>query len=78
MKLARLLVDDTFLAALLRGEIGAPVITDAPSDLRIHGILPQEGQPWTLRLIVESESFAEVAPGAPLPEVVFRYTRRDV
>ena len=76
MKLARLQVADVFLAAILMGKIGnEPVTTDAPQDLRVHGVVPNPGQPWTLTLIVESETFPEVANAAPLPEVVFHYTR---
>lgn len=75
MKLARLPVSDVFLAEILKGQMCGPLTTNAPQDLRVHGVVPNPGQPWTLTLIVESETFAEIEGGGGLPEVVFHYTR---
>ena len=75
MKLARLPISDVLLADLLMGKTAGDVTTDAPQDLKVHGFVPEPGQPWTLTLIVESETFPEVNSGAPLPEVMFHYTR---
>jgi len=75
MKLARLSVSDVFLAEVLKGQMTGPLATNAPQDLRVHGVIRHPDQPWTLTLIVESETFPEVEGGAALPEVMFHYTR---
>lgn len=75
MKLARLRVSDVLLNEILRGNSDGPLTTDAPPDLRVHGFVPEPGQPWTLTLVVGSESFPEVEDGALLPEVSYTYRR---
>lgn len=75
VKLARLLISNELVREILCGRAWGPCQTDAPADLKIHGFIPKDASPWTMELVVESDTFADVEEGAALPEVSFTYSR---